>query len=40
MPHVGASTPFSWMSAQNFVREQTERYLAGQPLANVITGEY
>ncbi len=39
-PHVGASTPFSWMSAQHFVREQAERYLAGQPLANVITGEY
>lgn len=39
-PHVGASTPYSWMSAQNFVREQAERYLAGQPLVNVITGAY
>jgi phosphoglycerate dehydrogenase-like enzyme len=39
-PHVGASTPYSWMSAQNFVREQAERYLAGQPLLNVITGDY
>jgi phosphoglycerate dehydrogenase-like enzyme len=39
-PHVGASTPYSWMSAQNFVREQAERYLAGQPLVNVITGDY
>ena len=39
-PHVGASTPYSSMSARNFVRDQAERYLAGQPLANVITGDY
>jgi phosphoglycerate dehydrogenase-like enzyme len=39
-PHVGASTPYSWMSARSFVKEQAERYLAGQPLLNVITGDY
>jgi phosphoglycerate dehydrogenase-like enzyme len=39
-PHVGASTPYSAMTARNFVREQAERYLAGQPLLNVITGDY
>jgi hypothetical protein len=26
--------------ANRLVRAQAERYLAGQPLANVITGEY
>jgi phosphoglycerate dehydrogenase-like enzyme len=39
-PHVGASTPYSAMMSARFVREQAERYLAGQPLANVITGDY
>jgi phosphoglycerate dehydrogenase-like enzyme len=39
-PHVGASTPYSGMMAVRFVKEQAERYLAGQPLANVITGDY
>jgi len=39
-PHVGASTPYSFMMAARFVREQAERYLAGKPLANVITGDY
>jgi phosphoglycerate dehydrogenase-like enzyme len=39
-PHVGALTPVSWAAAQEFVRAQVERYLAGQPLANVITGDY
>jgi phosphoglycerate dehydrogenase-like enzyme len=39
-PHVGASTPASSIAALTFVREQAERYLAGQPLANVITGDY
>ena len=39
-PHVGASTPYSVMTAHGFVREQAERYLAGQPLLNVITGDY
>jgi len=39
-PHVGASTPVSATTAQRFVREQAERYLTGQPLLNVITGDY
>jgi phosphoglycerate dehydrogenase-like enzyme len=39
-PHVGASTPISWQTATTFVRTQAERYLSGQPLANVITGDY
>ena len=39
-PHVGASTPYSMREANRLVRTQAERYLAGQPLANVIMGEY
>jgi phosphoglycerate dehydrogenase-like enzyme len=39
-PHVGASTPISASTAQRFVRDQAQRYLAGQPLLNVITGDY
>ena len=39
-PHVGASTPVSVTASENFVRAQAERYLTGQPLANVITGDY
>ncbi|HXZ66317.1 MAG TPA: 2-hydroxyacid dehydrogenase [Streptosporangiaceae bacterium] len=39
-PHIGASNPYSLRMANKLVRAQAERYLAGQPLANVITGEY
>jgi phosphoglycerate dehydrogenase-like enzyme len=39
-PHVGASTPVSARTAGQFVRDQAERYLTGQPLLNVITGDY
>jgi phosphoglycerate dehydrogenase-like enzyme len=39
-PHVAASTPVSVAAGHRFVREQAERYLTGQPLANVITGDY
>jgi phosphoglycerate dehydrogenase-like enzyme len=39
-PHVGASTPASMAAAGSFVRAQAERYLAGLPLTNVITGDY
>jgi phosphoglycerate dehydrogenase-like enzyme len=39
-PHVGASTPVSGATAVRFVRAQAERYIAGEPLANVITGDY
>jgi phosphoglycerate dehydrogenase-like enzyme len=39
-PHVGASTPYSASSALDFVRAQVTRYLTGESLANVITGDY
>jgi phosphoglycerate dehydrogenase-like enzyme len=39
-PHVAASTPVSQRTAAEFVRKQARRYLTGEPLANVITGEY
>jgi phosphoglycerate dehydrogenase-like enzyme len=39
-PHIGASNPYSLGMANKLVRAQAERYIAGQPLANVITGEY
>ena len=39
-PHIGASTPYSAQTARSFVRQQAERYLAGEQLANVITSDY
>ena len=39
-PHVAASTPVSVTAGHRFVRAQAERYLTGEPLANVITGDY
>ncbi len=39
-PHVAASTPVSALTAVSFVREQVRRFMTGQPLENVITGEY
>ncbi len=39
-PHVGASTPYSMAMANRFVAAQAERYVTGQPLANVIAGDY
>ncbi|HEY7015549.1 MAG TPA: hypothetical protein VH480_22475 [Streptosporangiaceae bacterium] len=39
-PRVAASTPISLPTAAEFVREQARRFLAGEPLGNVITGEY
>jgi phosphoglycerate dehydrogenase-like enzyme len=39
-PHVAASTPVSARTAEQFVRDQAERYLSSQPLLNVITGDY
>jgi phosphoglycerate dehydrogenase-like enzyme len=39
-PHVGASTPVSALAAAAFVRDQAERARDGQPLVNVITGDY
>jgi phosphoglycerate dehydrogenase-like enzyme len=39
-PHVGGSTPASRRRAVALVREQVRRYAAGEPLRNVITGDY
>jgi phosphoglycerate dehydrogenase-like enzyme len=39
-PHVGASTPVSSKGAVNLVKAQVGRYLRGEPLVNVITGDY
>ena len=39
-PHIGASNLYSLGMANKLVRAQAERYVTGQPLANVITGEY
>ena len=39
-PHVGGATPAMWPRAYRLVREQLARFAAGQPLANVMTGEY
>jgi phosphoglycerate dehydrogenase-like enzyme len=39
-PHVAGSTPASVTGAVRFVREQAERFRDGEPLANVITGDY
>lgn len=39
-PHVGGASSAMWTRAHRLVREQLARYAAGEPLANVITGEY
>jgi phosphoglycerate dehydrogenase-like enzyme len=39
-PHVGGATPAMWPRAHKLVREQLERYAAGEPVQNVMTGEY
>lgn len=39
-PHVGGPSSAFWPRATRFIREQLERYAAGEPLANVMTGEY
>ena len=39
-PHVGGATPAMWPRAHRLVREQLHRWAAGQPLANVMTGDY
>jgi phosphoglycerate dehydrogenase-like enzyme len=39
-PHIAATTAYSALAALGFLRAQVERYLAGSPLVNVITGEY
>jgi phosphoglycerate dehydrogenase-like enzyme len=39
-PHVGGATPAMWPRAYTLVREQLERFAAGEDLVNVMTGEY
>jgi phosphoglycerate dehydrogenase-like enzyme len=39
-PHVGGATPAMWPRAHRLVRQQLERYAAGEPLENVMSGEY
>ena len=39
-PHVGGASSAMWPRAHRLVREQLERYAAGEPLANVMTGDY
>lgn len=39
-PHVGGASSAMWPRAYRLVREQLERFAAGEPLANVMRGEY
>jgi phosphoglycerate dehydrogenase-like enzyme len=39
-PHVGGATRAMWPRAYRLVREQLQRYAAGEPLRNVMTGDY
>ena len=39
-PHVGGATPAMWPRAYRLVRQQLERFAAGEQLENVMTGEY
>jgi phosphoglycerate dehydrogenase-like enzyme len=39
-PHVGGSTPASRRRAVALVRDQLVRHVSGEPLCNVITGDY
>ena len=39
-PHVGGATPAMWPRAHRLVRDQLGRWAAGEPLANVMTGDY
>jgi phosphoglycerate dehydrogenase-like enzyme len=39
-PHAAAMTGISAMAVMQFLRAQLERYVAGEPLANIVTGAY
>ena len=39
-PHVGGPTSAMWPRAHRLVRDQLHRFAAGEPLANVMSGEY
>lgn len=39
-PHVGGATSAMWPRAYRLIREQLWRFASGEPLANVMTGDY
>jgi phosphoglycerate dehydrogenase-like enzyme len=39
-PHVGGASSAMWSRAHRLVRDQLHRYAAGEPLHNVMSGEY
>ncbi len=39
-PHVGGSTPMFMVRAMRFAAVQIGRYMRGEPLENIVTGEY
>ncbi|HWJ65910.1 MAG TPA: 2-hydroxyacid dehydrogenase [Nocardioides sp.] len=39
-PHVGGASSAMWPRAHRLVRDQLHRFAAGEPLANVMMGEY
>jgi len=39
-PHVGGASSAMWPRAHRLVREQLERFSKGEPLVNVMSGEY
>jgi phosphoglycerate dehydrogenase-like enzyme len=39
-PHVGGASSAMWPRAHRLVRDQLHRFAAGEPLANVTTGDY
>ena len=40
VPHVGGASSAMWPRAHKLIREQLHRFAAGEPLANVVTGDY
>jgi phosphoglycerate dehydrogenase-like enzyme len=39
-PHVGGASSAMWPRAHRLVRDQLHRFANGEPLANVMAGEY
>jgi phosphoglycerate dehydrogenase-like enzyme len=39
-PHVGGASSAMWPRAHRLVRDQLHRFASGEPLANVMTGDY
>ena len=39
-PHVGGMSSAMWPRAHRLVRDQLHRFVAGEPLANVLSGDY